>query len=54
MLSSCRTSADPLLDTVVALHDAALKYDYFVSRKLAPSVDFWRYDYVFVTELSKY
>ena len=27
----------------MALHDAALKDDYFVSRKLAPNVDFWRY-----------
>lgn len=26
----------------MALHDAALKDDYFVSRKLAPNVDFWR------------
>ncbi|KAF9243408.1 citrate synthase-like protein [Melanogaster broomeanus] len=32
---------DPLLDTAMALHDAALKDDYFVSRKLAPNVDFW-------------
>ncbi|KAG9314980.1 citrate synthase-like protein [Chiua virens] len=32
----------PLLKTAMALHDAALKDDYFVSRKLAPNVDFWR------------
>jgi citrate synthase len=32
---------DPLLDTAMALHDAALKDDYFISRKLAPNVDFW-------------
>ena len=25
----------------MALHDAAMKDDYFVSRKLAPNVDFW-------------
>lgn len=31
----------------MALHDAALKDDYFVSRKLAPNVDFWRYVRVF-------
>lgn len=36
----------------MALHDAALKDDYFVSRKLAPNVDFWRYDHIFATELS--
>ncbi|KAI6024788.1 citrate synthase-like protein [Pisolithus microcarpus] len=35
------TGPDPLLDTAMALHDAALKDDYFVSRKLAPNVDFW-------------
>lgn len=35
------TGRDPLLDTAMALHDAALKDDYFVSRKLAPNVDFW-------------
>ncbi|KIK16126.1 hypothetical protein PISMIDRAFT_114004 [Pisolithus microcarpus 441] len=37
------TGPDPLLDTAMALHDAALKDDYFVSRKLAPNVDFWRH-----------
>lgn len=25
----------------MALHDAAMKDDYFISRKLAPNVDFW-------------
>ncbi|OAX37292.1 hypothetical protein K503DRAFT_771644 [Rhizopogon vinicolor AM-OR11-026] len=35
------TGRDPLLDTAMALHDAALKDEYFVSRKLAPNVDFW-------------
>ncbi|KAG2138210.1 citrate synthase-like protein [Suillus cothurnatus] len=35
------TGRDPLLDTAMALHDAALQDDYFVSRKLAPNVDFW-------------
>ena len=40
---TCSTGPDPLLDTAMALHDAALKDDYFVSRKLGPNVDFWRY-----------
>jgi len=35
------TGVDPLLKTAMALHDAALKDDYFVSRRLAPNVDFW-------------
>ncbi|KAH7884442.1 citrate synthase-like protein [Phlebopus sp. FC_14] len=35
------TGRDPLLHTAMALHDAALKDDYFISRKLAPNVDFW-------------
>ncbi|KAH7930202.1 hypothetical protein BV22DRAFT_1055505 [Leucogyrophana mollusca] len=35
------TGKDELLDTAMALHDAAIKDDYFVSRKLAPNVDFW-------------
>ncbi|KAL4064404.1 citrate synthase-like protein [Scleroderma citrinum] len=35
------TGPDPLLDTAMALHDAALKDEYFVSRKLGPNVDFW-------------
>ncbi|KAI5478794.1 citrate synthase [Pseudohyphozyma bogoriensis] len=35
------TGRDPLLDTAIALHDAAIKDDYFVSRRLYPNVDFW-------------
>ncbi|KAI6108065.1 Si-synthase, partial [Pisolithus sp. B1] len=35
------TGRDPLLGTAMALHDAALKDDYFVSRKLTPNADFW-------------
>jgi len=35
------TGKDELLETAMALHDAAMKDDYFVSRKLAPNVDFW-------------
>ena len=27
----------------MALHQAAMKDEYFVKRKLAPNVDFWRY-----------
>lgn len=42
LILGSRTGRDPLLDTAMALHDAALKDDYFVSRKLAPNVDFWR------------
>jgi len=38
------TGPDPLLDTAMALHDAAMKDEYFVSRKLGPNVDFWRYE----------
>ncbi|KAJ7067036.1 peroxysomal citrate synthase [Mycena amicta] len=34
------TGKDELLETAMALHDAAMKDDYFVSRKLAPNVDF--------------
>ena len=26
----------------MALHDAAMGDDYFIKRKLAPNVDFWR------------
>lgn len=37
-----RTGRDELLETAMALHDAAMKDDYFISRKLAPNVDFWR------------
>ena len=36
-----RTGKDELLDTAMALHDAAMKDEYFVKRKLAPNVDFW-------------
>jgi len=35
------TGKDPLLETAMRLHDLAMKDDYFVSRKLAPNVDFW-------------
>ncbi|GAA5885166.1 hypothetical protein JCM6882_007257 [Rhodosporidiobolus microsporus] len=35
------TGTDELLETALALRDAALKDDYFVSRKLAPNVDFF-------------
>ncbi|KAI0342784.1 peroxysomal citrate synthase [Trametopsis cervina] len=34
------TGKDELLDTAMALHDAAMKDEYFVKRKLAPNVDF--------------
>lgn len=36
-----RTGRDALLDTAMALHDAAMKDEYFIKRKLAPNVDFW-------------
>jgi len=35
------TGRDPLLDTAMALHEAAMKDEYFIKRKLAPNVDFW-------------
>ncbi|KAI0734321.1 peroxysomal citrate synthase [Fomitopsis betulina] len=35
------TGKDALLETAMALHDAALKDEYFIKRKLAPNVDFW-------------
>ncbi|CED84321.1 peroxysomal citrate synthase [Phaffia rhodozyma] len=35
------TGRDQLLEVAMALHDAALKDDYFKSRKLYPNVDFW-------------
>ncbi|TKA53162.1 hypothetical protein B0A53_04018 [Rhodotorula sp. CCFEE 5036] len=35
------TGRDPLLDTALALRDAALADDYFISRRLAPNVDFF-------------
>ncbi|TFK74094.1 peroxysomal citrate synthase [Pluteus cervinus] len=34
------TGKDELLETAMALHEAAMKDEYFVSRKLAPNVDF--------------
>lgn len=37
----CRTGKDELLETAMALHEAAMKDEYFVKRKLAPNVDFW-------------
>ncbi len=36
-----RTGKDELLETAMALHDAAMKDEYFIKRKLAPNVDFW-------------
>lgn len=39
--TSIRTGRDELLETAMALHDIAIKDEYFVSRKLAPNVDFW-------------
>ena len=36
-----RTGKDELLETAMALHDAAIKDEFFVQRKLAPNVDFW-------------
>lgn len=35
------TGRDALLETAMALHDAAMKDEYFIKRKLAPNVDFW-------------
>ncbi|KAL7417451.1 citrate synthase-like protein [Mrakia frigida] len=35
------TGRDKLLDIAIALHDAALADDYFISRRLYPNVDFW-------------
>jgi len=35
------TGKDELLETAMALHEAAMKDEYFISRKLAPNVDFW-------------
>ncbi|OSD06613.1 peroxysomal citrate synthase [Trametes coccinea BRFM310] len=34
------TGKDALLETAMALHDAAMKDEYFIKRKLAPNVDF--------------
>jgi citrate synthase len=35
------TGKDELLETAMALHEAALKDEYFIKRRLAPNVDFW-------------
>lgn len=35
------TGKDELLETAMALHEAAMKDGYFIKRKLAPNVDFW-------------
>jgi citrate synthase len=35
------TGKDALLETAMRLHDLAMQDDYFVSRRLAPNVDFW-------------
>lgn len=40
-LASLKISNDPLLDIAMKLEEAALKDDYFISRKLYPNVDFY-------------
>jgi len=40
-LASLKISNDPLLDIAMKLEEAALKDDYFLSRKLYPNVDFY-------------
>jgi len=35
------TGKDELLETAMRLHDVAMNDEYFISRKLAPNVDFW-------------
>ena len=35
------TGKDELLETAMALHEAAMKDEYFVKRRLGPNVDFW-------------
>jgi citrate synthase len=35
------TGKDELLETAMALHEAAMKDEYFIKRKLATNVDFW-------------
>ena len=40
-MSLCSTGKDELLETAMALHEAAMKDEYFIKRKLAPNVDFW-------------
>ncbi|KAF9068261.1 peroxysomal citrate synthase [Rhodocollybia butyracea] len=42
------TGKDELLETAMALHEAAMKDEYFIKRRLAPNVDFW---YVFTSRL---
>lgn len=39
--SSSKTKEDPLIQVALALEKAALSDEYFISRKLAPNVDFW-------------
>ena len=43
VLTASSTGKDELLETAMALHQAAMKDEYFVKRRLAPNVDFWRY-----------
>ena len=40
------TGKDELLETAMALHEAAMKDEYFIKRKLAPNVDFWWVDLI--------
>jgi hypothetical protein len=47
------TGKDALLETAMALHDAAMKDDYFIKRKLAPNVDFWCVEAGILSEVSK-
>ena len=35
------TGKDELLETAMGLHEAAMKDEYFIKRRLAPNVDFW-------------
>ncbi|KAJ3714181.1 peroxysomal citrate synthase [Lentinula raphanica] len=35
------TGKDELLETAMALHEGAMKDEYFIKRRLAPNVDFW-------------
>ena len=46
------TGKDELLETAMALHDAAMKDEYFIKRKLAPNVDFWYVLPIIVTSFS--
>lgn len=41
LMRGTRTGKDELLETAMALHEAAMKDEYFIKRKLAPNVDFW-------------